>query len=100
MSRTLGSKDKKPRSIETRAHMAKSKLGAQNGRWRGDAVGYRAAHSRVRRIRGTASDRFCKCGKIAYEWANLTSHYTDINDYEPMCRKCHRQYDKTRKDKD
>ena len=73
--------------------MAEAKVGERNGAWRGDDVGYKAAHSRVRRIRGKASDSLCRCGVAAYEWANLTGNFADVNDYEAMCRRCHRKYD-------
>ena len=29
-----------------------------------------------------------------YDYANLTGHYEDIDDYKPMCRSCHWRYDK------
>ena len=28
-----------------------------------------------------------------YDWANLTGHYDDPNDYKRMCRSCHWKYD-------
>jgi hypothetical protein len=73
--------------------MAEAKLGARNGSWRGDAVGYDGAHHRVRIARGRASDHLCKCGAPAAEWANLTGNFSDLNDYEAKCDRCHRAYD-------
>lgn len=96
MGRPLGSKDKKPRSDETRQRMSIAKRGDRNGAWRGEAVGYRAAHSRLHRRLGKASEKLCKCGKRALDWANLTGNFSDLRDYEAMCRSCHRKYDKNR----
>lgn len=76
--------------------MAAAKLGDRNPVWRGDTVSYRAAHSRVERARGKAAGHLCKCGRPAYDWANLTGEFSNVNDYEPMCRTHHRAYDKGR----
>ena len=76
-------------------------------------LSYEAAHNRVRRIRGKASDLDCVNGNHkAEEWAlskdakgvilgkpkGLTETprtYSILpNDYIPMCRKCHWEYDR------
>jgi len=61
---------------------------------------YMRNHARVRSLRGQPK----KCEICAtedprefYEWANLSGKYDDPGDYKRMCRKCHRQYDKSRR---
>jgi hypothetical protein len=59
-------------------------------------------HRRVREARGKASEHECvRCAeggivKQAAEWSQI--HGTDGKDirahYRPMCRKCHRNYDR------
>lgn len=74
-----------------------------------DVTTYSGVHARLRRIRGAASAYECACGAPAAEWAythddpcpNETisprggeKYSTDLNRYKPMCRRCHRLYDK------
>lgn len=76
--------------------------------WRGDAAGYQAAHHRIWDERGKARLYSCAhCGERAAEWA--FNHETrvrkvdecgrpyslDANDYMPLCRSCHRRYDRS-----
>ena len=72
--------------------------GNKSPTWKGDVVVYRSLHNRVDKARGTP--RKCEsCGTTKskmYDWANLTGQYTDVNDYQRMCRKCHMKYDKER----
>lgn len=74
--------------------------GISNPCWKGTRAGYHAFHKRVQAIRGRPS--LCEqCGKsdpsMAYQWANLTGRYHDIEDYKRMCVSCHRKYDQRRK---
>jgi hypothetical protein len=60
---------------------------------------YARYHARVRSLRG--SPHQCEvCGisdlEKFYDWANLTGHYEDPQDYKRMCKPCHRDYDKSR----
>ena len=54
-------------------------------------------HQRVKRLRGKAAS--CdRCGATdaerMYDWAfNGVGNKSDINDYIPMCRKCHWKFD-------
>jgi hypothetical protein len=62
---------------------------------------YMKDHYNVRKLRG--SPHFCEiCGEHNknkwYDWANLTGKYDDPRDYRRMCRTCHRNYDKQRRD--
>lgn len=58
---------------------------------RKDVVTYFSYHDRVRSARGRP--RFCEECKSttakAYDWANLTGKYEDIDDYVRLCRSCH-----------
>jgi hypothetical protein len=71
-----------------------------NPTWLGDEAGYQAFHGRVHRRRGMPS-RCERCGTEdptkRYEWANLTGHYEDPDDYERMCKHCHQLYDAKRR---
>lgn len=73
--------------------------GEENPQWLGDQAKYNAFHARVSRRRGRPS-RCERCSRtddaVIYDWANLTGHYEDIEDYERMCRPCHRNYDNAR----
>jgi len=63
--------------------------------WKGDKVGYNSLHRWVQRHKGKAS--ICSvCGTDKnVQWANLSHEYKrDLNDFEQMCGKCHRAYDK------
>jgi hypothetical protein len=81
--------------------------GALNPNWKGDGVGYVAAHERVKKARGTPSQ--CeKCGATdpgtRYEWAliqGLGTHReaargeysTSTTSYVRLCKPCHERYD-------
>ncbi len=83
--------------IRARAARARQPLrGPEHGQWRGDDAGYQALHLRVVAQRGQPL-RCQRCGTtdpgVTYDWANLTGAYADPDDYERMCRKCHRTFD-------
>lgn len=64
--------------------------------WR-DNPNYWTRHGRVRRARGPAKSHPCEhCGGPARDWA-VRHGQTGISpdDYMPLCRKCHIQYDGT-----
>ena len=65
--------------------------------WKGDDVGYFAAHHRVRRIRGKAISCVWGCESAQYTWANLTGNYADPQDYASMCQSCHMRFDNARR---
>lgn len=81
--------------------------GAANRNWVGDAVGYGAAHERIRRRRGPARDYVCvDCGVVAQHWSydhadpnqkieNGMLYSVDIDHYEPRCIPCHKVFDLT-----
>lgn len=61
------------------------------------SVEYMRAHRAVVKARG-APNQCAHCGETdpekVYDWANLTGAYDDVNDYERLCRSCHRRYDR------
>lgn len=72
---------------------------------------YEGAHGRLRLERGRAKEHDCvECGGPAHEWAlkadatdllfselgarkTLTAYSLNFDDYQPMCRDCHKAYD-------
>lgn len=77
-------------------------------------VGYRAAHMRVQAARGHATSYPCvgECGSPAADWAYDNSdpdevvttvngkprrYSLDSDRYAPMCRPCHRRFDRTQR---
>lgn len=70
------------------------RAGELHPQWKGDAVGYAAAHERVQRRRGRAEMCVFGCQDAGmYHWANLTGNYPDPDDYAQMCVLCHRRFD-------
>ena len=85
--------------ITPRVAAKRNQAGPANHSWKGASAGYKALHLRVAVTRGKPS--LCsQCGRsdagVVYDWANLTGRYDDVNDYERMCRPCHRQFDNAR----
>lgn len=70
--------------------------GDSHHQWKGDAVGYDAVHSWIKREMGKPS--FCELCKTTsarrFEWANKDHKYRrKIEDYIRLCTSCHRKYD-------
>lgn len=82
--------------LTTRKAIPRDQRGAKNASWKGDEVRYQALHMRVAAQRGRPK-KCQRCGTTdpmkTYDWANLTGRYDDPEDYERMCRSCHRRYD-------
>ena len=70
--------------------------GDKNPNWKGDKAGYTALHDRITVRKGKANrcDRCGILGAKSYHWANMTGNYHDLDDYTPMCQKCHFEYDR------
>jgi hypothetical protein len=89
----------KRNNMTSRIPTKRNQFRENNDSWRGDDAGYSAFHKRVEAVHGKP----CLCAMCGttdadwYDWANLTGKYHDINDYKRMCRKCHRQYDNSRR---
>jgi hypothetical protein len=107
IAQTLGVSQKviwkhmKNHGIAARVAAKREQSGPHNHMWKGKSASYQAMHLRVQAKRGKASQYpCCICGTTneseSFDWANLTGRYDDINDYAPMCRKCHREYDRSR----
>lgn len=70
------------------------KLNKNNPMWKGNKVGYSALHAWVRRNK--LKLKFCeKCNKNKkLDVSNISGKYKrDVNDYEWLCKKCHRRKD-------
>lgn len=82
--------------ITPRPQTRRNQHGPANPCWKGEEAGYQAMHLRVARKRGKPQ-RCERCGtsdpRKHYDWANLTGRYGNVDDYERMCRSCHRRYD-------
>ena len=64
--------------------------GEKASNWKGDLIGYRGLHRRIRRI--FPKPEFCNDCKInpPYDLANISNEYKrDISDWEWLCRQCH-----------
>lgn len=92
----------------SRACAGLSNTGDRNPTWKGDDVGYSAVHSRVRRVKGAASDYPCvDCGGNAQHWSvdrdaprlrfeDGMPYSSEPDDYYPRCAACHKAYDMSR----
>lgn len=83
--------------ILARKAAKRDQWGDKNTNWRGDSATKSKLHRRLDRRFGKPK-KCSTCGTTdgtrTYDWANLTGHYTDINDYKRMCRSCHWKFDK------
>ena len=70
--------------------------------WKGNEVGYGGIHMWIKSKLGKAKSCFiCNSENndlTAYGWANKSGEYKrDLNDWIPLCAKCHSSYDKYQK---
>jgi hypothetical protein len=72
-----------------------AKMGNRNPSWVGDRVSYSSLHIWISRY-GQKADRCEFCGSNKWlEWSNVSGKYKrDINDFQTLCAKCHRIYDR------
>jgi len=81
--------------IKARVAAKRNQYGENNASWKGDKAGYAAFHRRLYAAFGKPT----KCAVCNteesdnYDYANLSGEYQNIDDYLPMCRSCHWQYD-------
>jgi hypothetical protein len=74
--------------------------GPDSPSWKGDDVGYQGLHTRLRVMRGPASDYPCALAddtcKGPMQWANISGEYLGLDDFQPMCRSHHvrHEYDR------
>lgn len=82
-------------------HVVEARTGKNHWAWKGSKVSKKQLHSWLIKHYGRPSK--CKhCGKInnmegksILDWANISGKYKrTINDFMPLCRKCHVAYDK------
>lgn len=88
---------------------SRERRGKEHHQWKGDAVEYVAAHSRVRATRGRPREHACiDCGKQASDWSYRgecpreqisrtdkpgLAFSPDPEMYDPRCKRCHEDYD-------
>ena len=76
-------------------------------RWRRAVPTYYLAHERLGRLRGSASEHECPCGKRAAQWAydhadedeiqsECGAYSADPQHYIAMCVSCHKRFDMER----
>lgn len=72
--------------------------------WKGDDVGYHAVHDWIAKNKEKPKEclhcgkkpGFDSIGRNKIHWANVSGEYKrDLNDFIPLCIKCHRDYDGT-----
>lgn len=66
--------------------------------FKGESAGYTAKHHWISKTFGTPIFcEICKTSKVQrYEWSNISGKYKkDIRDWQRLCVKCHRNYDKS-----
>jgi hypothetical protein len=92
---------------ELNGRRAAAQRGERNGKWK-PHVDYEAAHARVRAARGLPKTHLCDCGNTAEDWAFTGAYHTalqdhrgrhyslNIDEYAPLCRKCHKALDMNR----
>jgi len=75
--------------------LSKKYIGKGNPGWKGDKISVHALHTWIRRHYGRPSEHQCTlCEEQAHDWANINHEYKrDIDDFLPMCRKCHTKHD-------
>ena len=88
--------------------------GGDHPHWKGDQPGYGAAHERVTREKGRASEHDCvDCGDAAYHWSYthqckdevvrdvrgyIIAYSPHPDQYVPRCVPCHKRFDLGRND--
>lgn len=98
-TRSLVSRLKQGHSISgNKNHMYGKHTNANenNGRWKGDNVGYDALHEWIRKNKPrTKYDRCELCNVVRpLQAANISGRYMrDVNDYKWLCRRCHSRFD-------
>jgi transposase len=82
--------------LPIRSPSKRDQSGDKNASWKGDKAGYAACHLRVVAARGKPSECWM-CGRtdsdISYDWASISGHYADVDDFARMCRSCHSHWD-------
>lgn len=85
----------------TRKALLKAIAGKNNVNWKGDAVGYHALHSWVKRKKGSPSaceSVGCKGKSKTYHWANKSGKYKRVlSDWVRLCVSCHKLFDSKKK---
>lgn len=82
---------------KVRLKMSQNKQNEKNFNWKGENAKKMTKHAWVRNKRGKAKEYTCViCNeRRAEDWSNIDHQYRRVlEDYRPLCRKCHYKYDK------
>ena len=98
--RKIGEKSKGRKHTEkSKKKMSEANKGENHPRWKGNDAGYIALHQYIKRNK-PKPERCEICGKITndLDCSNKDHKYTrNFEDYQYICRKCHRLFDKCMK---
>lgn len=81
--------------LKARIAAKRDQKGDRNASWKGDGAGKQAFHRRLYALYGKPACCLV-CGTTnakAYDYANISGRYEDLDDYMPLCRSCHSKYD-------
>lgn len=81
--------------IKARVAAKRDQTGERNSSWKGSDAGKQAFHRRLYSRHGKPTCCLV-CGTTsakAYDYANISGRYEDLEDYMPLCRSCHAKYD-------
>lgn len=92
---------RKPHSEDTKNKISISNTGKLSSQWKGDRAKYQALHIWIRTHHGKAdhcSNKKCEGKSSEFQWALKSgkSYSRNVNDYQQMCRSCHRKMDMTK----
>lgn len=91
-------KANKKRTGERNYFFGKHFLGENHPQWKGDDVGYQGIHRWIRiKLGKIAECVYCGEDQKLIEWASIShkAKKRDLDDFIPLCRSCHRKYDKS-----
>ncbi len=81
-------------SDETKKRMSESRLDENNGRWKGNNVGYKCLHDYIRkRKEKTKNCNFCNQEKRLVLSSKTHEYTRNLNEYQYLCYSCHAIYD-------
>lgn len=91
----------RPHTEETKRLMSIARKGSvpwNKGKFINVSAGYNSVHTWLRRQVGSAkkcSNLLCEKDSTLYEYAKIPGRTYErvVNDYVPLCRKCHRSFD-------
>lgn len=91
----------KKHTKEAKLKISISNTGEKSSQWKGNKAKYQALHTWIRSHYGKASkciNKKCSNKSKEYQWALKKGrrYSRNINDYQEMCRSCHKKMDMTK----